>query len=61
MDKYIHEIDVISAALDEITVKGEENHKYILLIHQKLREMKSVMQTEKVEEVKRRAAENKQG
>ncbi len=60
MDKYMHEIDLIIAALDEISVKGEDNHRYILLAQQKLREMKSVMQTEKVEEVKRRAAENQQ-
>lgn len=61
MEQYMREIDMILCAIDEITVKGEKNHEYMLLAMQKLHNLKNAMQTERVEEAKKRAAENKCG
>lgn len=61
MEEFIRECDFILAALDEISVKGEENHRYMLLATQKLHGMRDVMKSRMIEEAKRNAAENKQG
>lgn len=61
MEEFIRECDFILAALDEISVKGEENHRYMLLAMQKLHGMRDVMKSRMIEEAKRNAAKNKQG
>lgn len=59
MDDFIHEIDLILYALDEVTVKGEQNHRYILAAQQHLHDMREVMKSRMMEE-KRNAAKDKQ-
>lgn len=60
MEEFIREVDLILAALDEISVKGEPNHQYMVLAMQKLHGMRDVMKSRMIEEAKRNAAENKQ-